>query len=83
MANDLPTFQPVKLEEIRAVWARYQDPNVHRLALEVVRYRNVIAEIDQLYKVTHQAWRDAIGGNLVALHLLQKVLDVERERLAF
>ncbi|AMS18426.1 hypothetical protein A3218_11075 [Pseudomonas chlororaphis] len=57
-------------------------PEVRRLVLEVVRYRQVIAEIDQLYKTTHQAWRETTGGNLVALHLLQKILDSEHQRLA-
>ena len=50
--------------------------------LEVVRYRQLIVEIDHLYKLTHQAWRDTQGGNLTALHLLQQLLTTERERLA-
>lgn len=83
MARELPPFRPVTLDEIRVIWSGHPDPDVQRLALEVVRYRNVIAEIDHLYKVTHQAWRDAMGGNLMALHLLQKVLDAERERITF
>jgi hypothetical protein len=82
MARDLPPFQPVTLDELRAIWSRHPDPETQRLVLEVVRYRDVIAQIDQLYKITHQAWRDTQGGNLVALHLLQKALDIERERLA-
>jgi hypothetical protein len=82
MARDLPRFQPVTLDELRAIWVQHPSPDVQRLALEVVRYRNVIADVDQLYKVIHQAWRDTAGGNLVALHLLQKLLDSERERLA-
>lgn len=83
MARDLPRFQPVTLNELRSIWVQYRNPDVHRLALEVVRYRDVIAEVDQLYKIIHQAWRDTAGGNLVALHLLQKIMDIERERLAF
>lgn len=82
MARDLPPFRPVTLDELRAIWSQHANPDVQRLALEVVRYRDVIAQIDQLYKITHQAWRDTQGGNLVALHLLQKILDSERERLA-
>ncbi|MNE58274.1 hypothetical protein D3C76_1627520 [compost metagenome] len=82
MARDLPPFRPVTLDELRVIWSQHANPDVQRLALEVVRYRNVIAQIDQLYKITHQAWRDTQGGNLVALHLLQKILDSERERLA-
>lgn len=82
MARKLPRFQPVTLPELRSIWTRNSDPDIQRLVLEVVRYRDVMAEIDQLYKTTHQAWRDATGGNLVALHLLQQLLDIERERLA-
>lgn len=82
MPHNLPPFRPVTLAELRAIWSQHPSPEVQRLALEVVRYRDVIAQIDQLYKITHQAWRDTQGGNLVALHLLQKLLDSERERLA-
>ena len=82
MPRDLPPFRPVTLAELRAIWSQHSHPDVQRLTLEVVRYRNVIAQIDQLYKITHQAWRDTQGGNLMALHLLQKILASERERLA-
>lgn len=81
MARDLPPFRPVTLDELRALWSRQPDPDTQRLVLEVVRYRQLIAEIDHLYKLTHQAWRDTVGGNLAALHLLQKALAAERERL--
>ena len=82
MPRDLPPFRPVTMDELRSIWAKHPDPDIQRLVLEVVRYRDVMAEIDQLYKTTHQAWRDATGGNLVALHLLQQVLYTERERLS-
>jgi len=51
-------FRPVTLDELRALWRQQPDPAVQRLALEVVRCREVIAQIDQLYQITHQAWRD-------------------------
>jgi len=83
MPPDLPPFRPLRLDEMRVLWTRYPEPHIQRLILEVVRSREVIAEIDHLYKVTHQAWRDTNGGNLMALHLLQQLLNGERERLAF
>jgi hypothetical protein len=83
MARDLPPFRPLSLNELRVLWSQQPDPVIQRLVLEVVRSREIIAEIDRLYKITHQAWRDTAGGNLVALHLLQKILDTERERLTF
>jgi hypothetical protein len=83
MARDLPPFRPATLDELRTLWRKHPDPAIQRLVLEVVRSREVIAEVDHLYKTIHQAWRGTVGGNLTALHLLQKLLDTERERLAF
>jgi len=79
MARKLPPFRPVTQAELRQIWV--EQPNSRRLILEVERYRRVIQEIDGLYKITHQAWRDHLGGNLTALHLLQQVMTEERERL--
>lgn len=79
MARDLPPFRPVTKAELRYFWGNH--PESRRLVLEVERYRRVIAEIDVLYKITHQAWRDHFGGNLTALHLLQQVMTEERQRL--
>lgn len=79
MARDLPPFRPVTQAELRYIWSH--QPDSRRLVLEVERYRRVIAEIDGLYKTTHKAWREHLGGNLTALHLLQEVMARERERL--
>lgn len=81
MSKELPPFIPHTQAELRELWAIHSDHDVRRLVLEVVRYRKVLEEVDQLYRTTHQAWRDTNGGNLVALHLLQKLLDAERDRL--
>lgn len=81
MSKELPPFTPHTQAELRELWAIHTDPDVRRLVLEVVRYRNVLAEIDRLYRITHQAWRDTQGGNLTALHELQAVMYAERERL--
>lgn len=83
MPRELPPFRPVTLDELRSIWSQYPDPDIRRLVLEVERYRRVIKEIDQLYKTTHQAWRRTVGGNLIALHLLQKLMFLEMERLPY
>jgi hypothetical protein len=82
MARELPPFRPVTLDELRSIWSQHPNSDIQRLVLEIVRYRDVIAEVDHLYKTTHQAWRETHGGNLIALHLLQKLLNAEQERLA-
>lgn len=78
-ALNLPSFRPVTKDELRYFWSNH--PESRRLVLEVERYHRVIAEIDGLYKTSHQAWRDHVGGNLTVLHLLQQVMAEERQRL--
>ena len=36
--------------ELRRIWSAHDDPDIRRLALEVARYRRVLAEVDKLYK---------------------------------
>ncbi|SEC87097.1 hypothetical protein [Pseudomonas kilonensis] len=79
MARDLPPFRPVTKAELRYIWTNH--PENRRLVLEIECYSRVIAEIDVLYKTTHQAWRYHLGGNLTALHLLQQIMTAERQRL--
>lgn len=81
MGLQLPPFQPVTQTELRCLWRSYPDPELRRLMLEVQRYRGVIDDIDKLYQVIHQSWREAVGGDLIALHLLKQILYTERFRL--
>jgi hypothetical protein len=81
MARILPPFEPVTQTELRQLWQRYDDHDIRRVLLEVARYRRVLAEIDGLYKNTHKAWRECVGGDLVALHHLFQLMTAERSRL--
>lgn len=81
MNRKLPAFETVTRKELRGLWKQHADPDIRRLILEVVRYREVLKEIDGLYKSTHQAWRDQVGGNLIALHMLMQIMTTERQRL--
>ena len=80
MNRELPSFEAVTKMELRDLWKRHADPDIRRLILEVVRYRDVMNEIDGLYKSTHQAWREQVGGNQVALHMLMQIMTIERQR---
>lgn len=79
MKRELLPFQPMTQDELRQIWLSH--PDCRRLVLEVERYRRVIAQIDDLSKSVHQSWRDQVGGNLVALHLLAQVMLDKRMRL--
>ena len=49
MSRDLPPFRPITLLELRALWSRQPDSETQRLVREIVRYREVIAQIYQFY----------------------------------
>ncbi|WP_080963140.1 hypothetical protein [Pseudomonas fluorescens] len=83
MPKKLPYFATVTEPELRAFWTQYRDPNIRRLLLEVARYRQVLDEVGRLQNSVHQAWRDQVGGDLIALHLLFKLVSDERQRLAW
>jgi hypothetical protein len=77
----LPQFQTVTEDEMRAIWRRHRDDDVHRLCLEVARYRRVIDEIEGYRVAVDRAWHDAVGGSLVGLYQLRLLLKAERERI--
>lgn len=78
--ENLPPFRPVTQEELRRFWVENPTGPVRRLTLEVERYRRLIAEVDQMSRTIHQAWRDNVGGDLVALHRLKMLLMSEQDR---
>jgi len=81
MAPKLPPFEPVTLVEMRRLWTTHTDPDIRRLLLEVQRYRQIVADIDRLYLIIHQAWREEVGGDMAALHMLKQVMYWERYRI--
>ena len=81
MPQQLPTFEPVTLDELRRIWEAHPERDIRRLTLEIHRYRRVLREIDSLAANTQRAWDDAVGGHLVALYLLNQALLAERRRV--
>lgn len=81
MPYQLPDFLTVTDRELRELWRKHQDPDVRRLILEVVRYREVIGKVDHLYRSIHRSWRRETHSNLVALHVLQKLMIEEKGRI--
>lgn len=81
MPYQLPDFLTVTDRELRELWRKHPDPDVRRVILEVVRYRRVMLEVDDLYKTIHQSWRRATHSNLVALHVLQRLMIDEKDRM--
>lgn len=83
MARDLPPFRSVTQPELRAFWMKHPHPDVRRLILEVESYLRAMLEIDRLYESIQQAWSAEVGGELVALYMLKRIVFNERMRAAF
>jgi hypothetical protein len=77
----LPAFRPVTTDELRRIWAENPCPEVRRMALEIQRYRRLLAEVDELHKTIQRAWNDMNGGHLVAMHICKKLLYDEGNRV--
>ena len=80
---NLPPFKAVAQEELRLLWAQHSDPNIRRLILEVEHCHRAMASVDGLYKTIHEAWREEVGGSMVALQMLLVLTTHERTRLGF
>jgi len=80
MAHDLPPFRSVTQPELRAFWTKHPDSDVRRLILEVEAYRRTLLEVDRLYESIQQAWSAEVGGELVALFMLKRIVLNERLR---
>jgi ATP phosphoribosyltransferase regulatory subunit HisZ len=74
-------FAPPTLEEMRLLWRAYPDPNVRRLLREIAHLRGVLVEVESLRQSIDSAWKQDVGGHLVALYELRIRLQAERERI--
>jgi len=83
MSDDfgLPPFPAFHIDELREMWRATGDEQVHRLLLEVERYRRVLSEVETLRLAVDRAWHDEAKGQLVALYRLRVLLQKERERI--
>ncbi|WP_321820901.1 MULTISPECIES: hypothetical protein [unclassified Burkholderia] len=76
----LPSFDSPQDGELRELWWRVPDPDVHRAILEIVRVRRVIGDIAGLCETIRGEWTREVGGGLVAIHALRMLLARERRR---
>lgn len=82
-AKSLPPFEPVTDAELRRYWNTCTPEGARRLVLEVVRYRHLIAEIDDLYEAVQKAWFRETHSHLFALIEFKRLMGRERFRVVF
>lgn len=74
------------IDQLRSLWLANKDPGLRQALEELVfrreqvrRKEEVIQRVESLYVIIHQAWRDEVGGTLIALEWLKSALGENRE----
>jgi hypothetical protein len=76
MANKLPRFEPVGVEEGRVLWKKYRgNADVERMLLEIAQARAVMEEIERYFSCLHKIWIEENLGQLVALEKIRLLLN--------
>lgn len=81
-----PRPSDLTIDELRSLWLTHKDADLRRAIeevafrrLEVQRRDKVLREVEALYVVIHQAWREEVGDTLIALECLKALLGQNRE----
>lgn len=80
-----PKPSDLTINQLRSLWLTNRDADVRRAIEEVVFRRldaqnkeKVLREVESLYAIIHQAWKDEVGGTLIALEWLRALLSEQR-----
>ncbi len=81
-----PRPSDLTIDELRSLWLTLKDPDVRRVIeevafrrLEAQRKEKVLREVESLYAIIHQAWKEEVGDTLIALECLKALLGQNRE----
>lgn len=73
----IPT-QPLDSAQLRQLWKASAPRSTEReLLLEIARLHRVLVDARSLTDVFEKAWRETVGGQLVAIHEMRSLLDEE------
>lgn len=81
-----PRPSDLSIDRLRSLWLANRDPDIRR-ALEEVAFRRAAAErqdlalreITTLFEIIRQAWKENVGGQLVAMEMLRAALNDQRD----
>lgn len=82
-----PRPSELTIDQLRGLWLAHKDPDLRR-AIEKVAYRRleaqhkekVLREVESLYAIIHQAWKEEVGDTLIALEWLRALLADQRQQ---
>ncbi|MDR5791700.1 hypothetical protein P9281_34705 [Caballeronia sp. LP003] len=75
MRRKLPRFEPIGLNESRALWVKYRgNQDVERMLLEIAQAREVFDEMETYFVSVQRVWQDQNLGQLVAMEKIRLLL---------
>lgn len=81
MARKLPRFEPIGLDESRALWKKYRgNHDVERMLLELAHSRDVVHELADYFELVRDSWKEAQLGHFVALEKMRLIFVQENLR---
>lgn len=81
-----PKPSDLTIDQLRSLWLTNRDPDIRRV-IEEVAYRRreaeqrdlVMHQLEKLYVVIHQSWREEVGDTLVALECMKSHFSEQRQ----
>jgi hypothetical protein len=81
MVRKLPRFEPVGVDEGRALWKKYRgNTDVERMLLEIEHSRRTMLELGEYFGCLHKIWIEENLGQLVALEKVRLLLNEQALR---
>jgi hypothetical protein len=81
MARKLPRFEPIGIDEGRALWRRYRgNADVERMLLEIAHAREVMLDLGAYFGCVQKVWGEENLGQLVALEKIRVLLNEQALR---
>lgn len=78
---------PPSIELLRSLWRMNNDPEMRAVIEDLVAQRREVARlrrkfemVGQLYRAINDAWKDDVGGKLIALEHLKSLIHEEQAR---
>ncbi|VVE55174.1 hypothetical protein PCO31111_05020 [Pandoraea communis] len=82
-----PRPSDLTIDQLRSLWLTQRDPELRRVIeevayrrLEAQRKEKVLREVESLYAIIHQAWKEEVGDTLIALEWLRTLLSDQRQQ---
>jgi len=82
VGRKLPRFEPIGINESRALWVKYRgNQDIERMLLEIAHARQVFGQMETYFVSVQRVWQDHDLGQLVAMEKIRLLLMEESLRI--